>query len=110
MSKNLDKTVRLQSENRKGWIEEVRERLQRIAEGRSSVPHLGNSSPASLHGKNKCPGTHCRLIVKKREDSSCQICSFVGAAETSGVLAEYRGFSGKPKHTGPSEKEGVASE
>ena len=39
MSKNLDETVRLQSEKREVWIREIRgERLQGIAEGASSAP------------------------------------------------------------------------
>ena len=75
MSKNLDETVRLQSEIRREWIREIRgERLQGIAEGASSVPRLGSSSAASFPGRNECPGTHCSLIKQAREDSSCQIC------------------------------------
>ena len=66
MSKNLDETVRIQSE--------IRERLQGIAEGASSAPCLASSSAASFPGKNECPGTHCSLIEQEREDSSCQIC------------------------------------
>ena len=39
MSKNLDETVCLQSEKREEWIREIREeRLQGIAEGKSSAP------------------------------------------------------------------------
>ena len=76
MSKNLDGTVRPQSEIRREWIREVRgERLQGIAEGASSAPLLASSSPASFPGRNECPGTHCSLIEQEeREDSSCQIC------------------------------------
>ena len=45
MSKNLDETVRLQSEKRQEWIQEIRgERLQGIANGRSSTPRLATSS------------------------------------------------------------------
>ena len=71
MSKNLDKTARLQSEKRQEWIREIRgERLQGIAEGASSTPRLANSS--SLPERNECPGTHCSLIEQEeREDSSC---------------------------------------
>ena len=56
MSKNLDETVCLQSDE-KEWIRQIRkERLQRIAEG-----------------TNECPGTHCSLIEQEeRENSSCQ--------------------------------------
>ena len=76
MSKNLDETVRLQSEIRQEWIREIRrERLQGIAEGASSAPRLASSSAASFPGRNECPGTHCSLIEQEeRENSSCQIC------------------------------------
>ena len=63
MSKNLDETVRLQSEIRREWIREIRgERLQRIVEGVSSAPRLASSSAASFFGRNECPGTNCSLI------------------------------------------------
>ena len=73
MSKNLDETVRLQSEKREECIREIREeRLQEIAEGKSSAPRLASSSTESLSGRNECPGTHCSLIEQeKRENSSC---------------------------------------
>ena len=76
MSKNLEETVRLQSEKRREWIREVRgERLQEIAEGASSAPRLASSSAVSFPGRNECPGTHCSLIEQKeKKDSSCQIC------------------------------------
>ena len=76
MSKNLNETVRLQSEKRREWIREIRrERLQGVAEGASSAPRLASSSVASLPERNECPGTHCSLIEQEeREDSSCQIC------------------------------------
>ena len=74
MSKNLDETVRLQSEKRREWIREIRERLQGIAKDASSAPRLASSSAASFPGRNECPGTHCSLIEQEREDSSCQIC------------------------------------
>ena len=81
MSKNLDETLRLQSENGQEWIREIRkERLQGIAEGTSSAPRLASSSAASFPGRNECPGTHCSLIEQEeREDSSCQICQRVWA-------------------------------
>ena len=86
MSKNLDETVRLQSEKRQEWIQEIRgERLQGIAEGTSSAPHLANSSAASFIRRNRCLGIHCSLVEQEREDSSCQIC---------------RGVSGKGKDGG----------
>ena len=75
MSKNLDETVRLQSEIRLEWIREIRgERLQGIAENASSAPRLASSSAASFPGRNECPGTCCSLIEQEKEDSSCQIC------------------------------------
>ena len=75
MSKNLDETVRLQSEIRREWIREIRgERLQGIAEGASSAPRLASSSAVSFPGRNECLGAHCSLIEQERENSSCQIC------------------------------------
>ena len=45
-SKNLDETVRLQSEKRQEWIREIKEeRLQGIAEGTSSAPILPAHQP-----------------------------------------------------------------
>ena len=68
MSKNFDETVRLQSEKRQEWIQKIREeRLQGIAEGTSSAPHLASSLAASFPGREECPETHCILIVQKRE-------------------------------------------
>ena len=67
MSKNLDETVRLQSEKREEWIREIREeRLQGIAEGASSAPRLASSSAESSPGRNECPGTHCSLIEHQK--------------------------------------------
>ena len=67
MSKNFDKTIRLQSEKREEWIQEVEgERLHGIAEGTSSASRLASSSAASFPGRNECPGTHCNLIVKEK--------------------------------------------
>ena len=76
MSKNVDETVRLQSEIRREWIREIRgERLQGISEGASSAPRLASSSTMLFAGRNECPETHCSLIKQEeREDSSCQIC------------------------------------
>ena len=57
MSKNLDETVRLQSEKREEWIREMEgERLQGIAEGASSALGLASSSAVLFPGKNVCPG------------------------------------------------------
>ena len=58
MSKNFDETLRLQSEKR-------RERIQGIAEGASSAPHLASSLAASYPGRNQCPGIHCSLIEQE---------------------------------------------
>ena len=73
MSKNLNKTVRLQSEKRQEWIQEIRgEKLQGIAEGASSASRLASSSAASFPGRNEYPGTRCSLIEQEeREDSFC---------------------------------------
>ena len=69
VSKNLDETVRLQSEIRREWIREIRgEKLQGIAESASSAPRLASSSAASFPGRNECPGTHCSLIEQEREE------------------------------------------
>ena len=134
MSKYFEETVRLQSQKRR----EIRgQRIQGIAEGASSAPRLASSSAVSFPGRNECPGTHCSLIEQKeREDSSCQICHRVWdkrkdggedrtrvrqwqkRRETTDLLVLSRpaksvqngaGFSGKLEHTGPAEKERVAS-
>ena len=85
MSKNLDETVRLQSGKREEWIREItRERLQGIAEGARSAPHLASLSAVSYPGKNECPGTHCSLIEQEREGSSCQICHRVSGKRKDG--------------------------
>ena len=66
MSKNLDETVRLQSEKREEWIREIRgKRLQGIAVDTSSPPRLASSSDASFTKRNKCPGTQCGLIEQE---------------------------------------------
>ena len=71
MSKNFDETVRLQSEKRQEWIQEIREeRLQGIAEGISSAPRLASSSAELFPGRNEFPGTHCSLIEQERENKS----------------------------------------
>ena len=74
MSKNFDETVCLQSKKKEEWIREIREeRLQGIAEGTSSAPHLASSSAELLHGRNDSSGTYCSLIEQEeRENSSCQ--------------------------------------
>ena len=60
MSKNLDETVRLQSEIRG-------KRLQGIVEGTSSAPRLASSSAASFPRRNDCAGTHCSQQNRRRE-------------------------------------------
>ena len=52
MSKNLDETVRLQSE-RKVETREKREKLHGAARGWSSAPRLANSSVMSSTGRNE---------------------------------------------------------
>ena len=65
MSKNLDETVRLQSEERKEWIREVRgKRLQGTAEGTSNATRPANSSAASLPGRNDSLGIYYSLMVQ----------------------------------------------
>ena len=57
MSKNFDKTERLQFEKREEWIREIRGgRLQEIVEGLSSAPRLTNSSAALLSRRNSVRG------------------------------------------------------
>ena len=57
MSKNFDKTERLQFEKREEWIREIRGgRLQGIVEGLSSALRLTNSSAALLPGRNSVRG------------------------------------------------------
>ena len=71
MSKNIDETVRLQSEKRQEWIREIRgERLQGVAEGASSAPRLASSSAVSFPGRNECPGTHCSQIEQEEREVS----------------------------------------
>ena len=54
MSKHFDETVRLQSKIRREQIQKIRgERLQGIAEGASSAPHLASSSAASFPWKKQ---------------------------------------------------------
>ena len=76
MLQNFNETVRLQSEKKEEWIQEIRgERLQGIAEGASSTPRLASSSATSIPRRNECPGTHCSLIEQEeREDGFCKIC------------------------------------
>ena len=76
MSKNLDETVRIKSEKREEWIQQLKgERLQEITEGTSSAPRLASSSAASFPRRYECPGTHCSLIEQEeREDKSCHVC------------------------------------
>ena len=105
------------------------ERLQGVAENTSSARGLGNST-VSFSSKNECPGTHCSLIVKEeRKDSSCQKVS--GKRKNGGENCEGRkqekwqtclccrdqhracrmaqASAEKLEHTGPAEKERVAS-
>ena len=71
MSKNLDETVRLQSEKGQEWIREIRgERLQGITKGASSASLLASSSSASFPGRNECPGTHYSLIKQEEREKT----------------------------------------
>ena len=91
MSKNLDKTVCLQSEKRQEWIREIRgERLQGIAEDASSAPRLASSSAASFPGRNECPGTHCSLI--KLEEQKTVPARSATEIEMKGKMEERKGW------------------
>ena len=46
------------------------ERLQWIAEGASSAPHLASSLAASFPRRNECPGTHCSLIEQEEREKT----------------------------------------
>ena len=56
MSKNFDESARLQSEKKEKWIQEIRERLQGIAEGTSSAPRLASASAALFPGETSVLG------------------------------------------------------
>ena len=134
MLKNLDETVRLQSEKREEWIQKIGgERLQGIAEGTSSALCLANSSAASFSGRNECPGTHRRLIKQEEiEDSPARSAGEIdvkvrcrkgqrksdGRRELANLLmlpSQQRAcrmaqaVAEKLEHTGPAEKVRVAS-
>ena len=65
MSKNLDETVRLQSEKREEWIQEIRGVV---------FPVWPAHQPRRSRGETNVRGTHCNLFEQEeREDSSCQI-------------------------------------
>ena len=112
------------------------ERLQGIAESTSSAPRLASSSAGLLPGRNECSGTHCSLIEQEeRQDSSCQICQRVSDKRKNGgedrmrvrwekkrevadllvlprpakSLQNGAASTEKLEHTGPAEKERVAS-
>ena len=76
MLKNLDETVRLQSEIRQEGIRKIRrEKLQGIAEGVSSATRLASSSSHVVTQEKRVSGIDCSLMEKEEgEDSSCQIC------------------------------------
>ena len=75
MSKNLDETIRLQSEQREKRIRVVRGEDTNKGLQRAGVAlRLANSSAASFNGKNECRGPavlkpDCKV---EKEDSSCQ--------------------------------------
>ena len=101
MPKNLDETVRLQSEKREEWLREIRgKRLQVIAVGTSSAPRLTNSSAALLPGRNEYLGTLCSLTVQeKREDKSAREIEVKGKMEEKtrwrGQSERQRGREGR---------------
>ena len=71
MSKNLDKTIRIQSEKKRQWIRKIRgERLQGITEGTSSAPSLASFLSGSFPGINKSRGTHCGLIKQEQREKT----------------------------------------
>ena len=104
LSKNLDETVRLQSEKRRERIREVRgERLQGVAEGSSSAPRLASSSVALFPGRNECPGTHCSLIEQKDRDPARSPAEF----EIKGKMEERTGRRGQNEsQTGEEKRNG----
>ena len=122
-SKNLDETVRLQSEKRQEWIREIRgERLQGIAEGASSALCMASSSAASFLRRNECPGTHCSLIKGKTKERTewrgqnesqiegkekWQACWCCRDQQRACRMAQAS--AEKLEHIGPAEKERVAS-
>ena len=73
MSKNLDETVRLQSEKRQERIREIRERDFKGLQRAQVVPPFGQLINRVVPQRRiECPGTHCSLIEQEeREDSSC---------------------------------------
>ena len=73
-SKNLDETVCFQSEKKEYLIREIRgDKLQEIADGTSSAPHLASSSASRSPGETSVRGPYCSLIEQEEiEDSSCQ--------------------------------------
>ena len=91
VSKNLEETVRLQSEKREEWIQEIMgERLQGIAGGASSAPRLASSSAALFLGRNECPETHCSPTEQEeREDKSAT------KFEIRGKMEERAGWRGQ---------------
>ena len=70
MSKNLDETVRLQSEKRQQWIREIR---GEIAEETSSAPHLGKYEIAEETSSAPHLGKYARatLVKRKRNRAVC---------------------------------------
>ena len=114
-----------------------REILQGIAEGASSAPRMASSPAASFPGSNECPGTHCSLIEQEREktvparsatefeekekteerteqesdsrrrEEKWQTCWCCRDQQRACRMAQAS--AEKPEHTGPAEKERVAS-
>ena len=56
MSKNLDETVRLQSEKRQEWVREIRERLQGIVRAQAALPVWPAHQPRRSREKTSVRG------------------------------------------------------
>ena len=69
MSKNLDETVRLQSEKSVDVKGERRE-TARECRGHEQCSPLANLSAASFPGRYESPGTHCSLIVNEEREKT----------------------------------------
>ena len=139
MSKNFDETVRLQSEIRREWIRQVRkEKLQGIAQGASRAPvwlahqprrSLGETSVRGpivvqqnrrrektvsarsatefeIRGKDRVARTE-RESDRRRREEKWQTCWCCRDQQRACRMAQAS--AEKLEHTGPAEKERVAS-
>ena len=97
VSKNLDETVRIQFEERREWIREIRgERLQGIAEGANSTSRLAKTVPVRSDIEFEIRGNmeertgwsaqnESQIVEEKRRNGR-----LVGATETSKERAKWR--------------------